>query len=257
MNYICVNSGKATKVDTLKVQTSSKKEVSVIIPTYNEKENISELIQEIQKTLSKTSHEIIIVDDNSSDGTGEIIDKYAKSESVVALHRLNAKNILSALQDGAKIARGKNIVIMDADFSHPPSEIPIMLKHLPEFDLVVADRLVKGGGLEGPLRRRIGTRGLNWFCRAVLGIREAKDLTGGFNAIKREKFRQIEFRYKSRWGEFDIELIYRAIKNGCKVKIVPFTYKYRTMGTSKSRDYRYSKGYLMAALRLRFSKNRN
>lgn len=255
--YKCVCKGKVQKSEKLKQFLKGKKHVSVILPTYNEEGNIGRLIKALGQHLKAYKYEIIIVDDNSKDKTPEIINELTKKEKdkVVALHRYGIKGIFSAILDGIRISRGDVIVIMDADFSHQPHIVPKLLAYTRHYDMVSGSRFIKGSRIEAPFMRRTTTLALNFVVRIILGLKP-KDLTGGFHAIRKEKFKQLKFKYKAVFGEFDMELFYLANKKKWKIKEIPFTYNYREEGASKSSDsmihyVMYGIKYLKRAVQIR------
>lgn len=222
------------------VAATKKKAVSVIVPTYNEEGNVGRLIEAISSSLESSGRkdfEIIVVDDASRDSTPAIMDRYAAAGSVAAVHRHGVRGIFSAITDGARVARSDIVVIMDADFSHPPAKIPELLEKMGEggFDLVSASRFTTGGGIEAPFSRKFSTIIFNSVIRLVMGSR-ITDWTGGFHAMRREEFLALSFRYPAKWGEFDLELLYRAKKAGLKIAEVPFIYSFREEGQSKSAE---------------------
>jgi dolichol-phosphate mannosyltransferase len=251
MHKYRIVTGKGEKIyHELELCNSEELDVSIVIPTYNEEGNIGRLIEEIAKNLKKFSFEIIVVDDASKDKTGELMDSYAKKYPVVAVHREGIRGVFSAQMDGTKIARGKFLGFMDADLSHPPAMLALMLKY-PDYDIVNASRYVKGGGEKAPFQRKFGSHMLNILCRILGGIK-TKDITGVYHIINKKKFREITFKYPSLWGDFDIELFYRAEKQGFRIKEVPFMYVYRQEGMSKSFNlFRIAYVYSMKALKLR------
>jgi len=225
---------------------------SVILPTYNEEKNIPRMIKEISKNLRRVSYEIIIVDDNSNDKTPEIIDSY-KSTRIVALHRYGTRGILSAINDGMKIAKGKFIIMMDADFSHPPKKIFEMLKYCSKYDLVNCSRFAKGGGMNAPFLQKYSTILFNFIIRLIFLDIGLTDYTGGFHVIKKNKFQDLKFEYRYYWGEFDLELLYSSYRKRFKIKEISYVYKYREEGKSKSQSYiKYAYIYWKMALKLRF-----
>lgn len=253
MLYKCVCKDKICYFECIK-QCNKKAYVSVILPTYNEEELIAKLLKKLIFYLNGKDYEIIVVDDDSNDKTPKIIDKFAKKYDIIALHRYGVKGIFSALKDGVKLSHGKVIVLMDADFSHPPEKVPELLKYIPEYDLVSGSRFIKGSKIIAPLPRKLATICLNKVLRIILRLKP-KDLTGAFHAIKRDKFYQINFRYDAIWGEFDMELFYEAIKKGFKIKEIPFTYDFRKEGTSKSENLiKYGFVYLIRAIKIAFFK---
>ena len=249
--YRCVYDRGVVQADDISsCKLKGKRYVSVVLPTYNEAGNIERLIAALSESLKGHAFEIVVVDDSSTDGTGAIIDRYAK-KNVVAVHRSGIRGIFSALMDGIRLSRGEVVVIMDADFSHPPRIVPELVREIKNFDLVSGSRFVSGAGIEAPFSRKFATLALNFACRFLLGT-NILDSTGGFHAIKKKKLNEIAFRYPSIWGEFDMELLYVARKKGFKIKEIPFTYKFREEGTSKSSNLlKYGWVYLSRAVQLR------
>ncbi len=232
-------------------QFNDGREISVILPTYNEEGNIKRLVYAIQTELKSVSFEIIIMDDDSKDGTSEIIDNVA-GKNVVAVHRVGKRGIFSAILGGVKISSGKYIIIMDADFSHPTAKLREFLKYREDYDVVIGSRFLKESHIEAPFFRKISTIMLNKVCNLILGLK-VKDSTGGFHLIRKSKFEGLNFKYPAIWGEFDLELIYLAVKNGWKMKEIPFTYKFREEGPSKSENLlKYAYIYLKRVIQLRF-----
>ncbi|MBI3034063.1 polyprenol monophosphomannose synthase [Candidatus Woesearchaeota archaeon] len=230
-------------------------QVSVIIPTYNEESNIERLVKSLSSALRGFDYEIVVVDDASRDRTPEIIDRLSLSGRVSALHREGVKGIFSALIDGVRVARGNYIVIMDADFSHPPEYVPVLVREAVKSgcDIVAGSRFLRGSVFIAPFARRVFPTLLNALCRFILGIK-VTDVFTGFHAMKKERFLQIRFRYPSEWGEFDMELLFKAQGMGFSMKDVPFSYRYRERGVSKSsgmKIVRYAFVYLRRAIQLR------
>lgn len=224
----------------------------MVIPTYNEENNIAMLIRSLHKNLGERKYEIVVVDDSSSDSTPQIIDNFAKSKKInlVALHRYSSRGILSAIQDGVTISTGKVIVTIDADFSHPPEVVPRLLDNIKNNDIVSGSRFA-GNSMDAPFLRKFGTIVINKIIRWILGL-EQKDCTGGFHAIKKSKFNQLQFRYNSLFGEFDMELLLRANKLKFKIKEIPYTYRFRKEGKSKCENLlKYGWIYLIRAFQLR------
>ncbi len=253
--YRCVCKARTCEFGVIRPCSSRKKFVSVILPTYNEEGNIGRIVRELRKSFLIYDSEIVIVDDNSSDKTPEIMDLLAKKDGVVALHRYGVRGIFSAIRDGIKISRGSVVVIMDADFSHPPQIVPKLLEFIDDYDIVSGSRFIKGSGIEAPFMRKATTVILNRVVRVILGLRQ-HDITGGFHAIKKDRFNQLKFRFRTLFGEFDMELFYLANKKGFRIKEIPFTYNYREEGLSKSSDNMihyigYGLHYLMRAMEIR------
>jgi dolichol-phosphate mannosyltransferase len=231
-------------------------DVSVVLPTYNEAAGIERIIAALSAALKKYKYEIVVVDDNSKDDTPQIIDRLAAKGHVAALHRFGIRGIFSAINDGVRVAEGKIIVIMDADFSHPPALVPRMLSSIKDFDLVSGSRFCSCGGVNAPGMRKFSTTAFNSAIRFVLGI-NITDWTGGFHAIRKDAYKRLRFKYPSSWGEFDLELLFRARKSRLKILEIPFVYNFREEGTSKSAEglsffFGYALKYGLRALRLRF-----
>ena len=254
--YKYVGYGKKLEFDELRKPVSRKKEISIVLPTYNEEGNIGRLVRGINKVMSKTkyknSYEIVIVDDNSSDKTSEMIDKLSKKDKVVALHRYKDKGIFSAVLAGVKIANGKYILNMDSDFNHPPEYILRLLKYKDKYDIVLCSRFVKGGDMPSTFISKYGAIGINRIISNILHL-GINDGNGGFHIMKKSDFDRIKFRYEVVFGEFGFELFYRARRLGLKIKEVPFVYRIRDSGESgMGNKLKMSYVYLKRALQLRF-----
>jgi dolichol-phosphate mannosyltransferase len=211
--------------------------VWVILPTYNEAENLEPLVEAVVARLPE-SRRVLIVDDNSPDGTGEIADRLAAADDDVAvLHRMVKEGLGPAYIAGFReaLAGGAELVIeMDADFSHDPSYLLQMLRAAEEADLVIGSRYVPGGGVTdwGPVRRFI-SRGGSAYARAVLGI-DVRDLTGGFKCLRRQVLEEIGLDSIDSLGyAFQVEVTYRAIKAGFRVVEIPIVFRDRRQGKSK------------------------
>ena len=212
-------------------------DVWVILPTYNEAENLERIVAAVLERLSE-SRRVLIVDDNSPDGTGEIADRLAADEeSIAVLHRNRKEGLGPAYLAGFRVALeagAQRIVEMDADFSHDPSYLPGLIEATEHADLAIGSRYVPGGGITdwGPMRRFI-SRGGSAYARAALGL-PVKDLTGGFKCFRRIVLETINLdTIEARGYAFQVETTYRAIKEGFRVVEVPIVFKDRADGTSK------------------------
>jgi dolichol-phosphate mannosyltransferase len=212
-------------------------EVWVILPTYNEAENLERIVGAVLEHLP-ASRRILIVDDNSPDGTGEIADRLAEADdSIAVLHRPLKEGLGPAYLAGFRVALeggAERIIEMDADFSHDPSYLPRLIDATEHADLGIGSRYVPGGGITdwGPMRRFI-SRGGSAYARAALGL-PIKDLTGGFKCFRRIVLETINLdTIEARGYAFQVETTYRAIKAGFRVVEVPIVFKDRTDGTSK------------------------
>lgn len=216
---------------------TGKMPLSIVLPTYNESQNIASMLDSIAETLpADVVAEIIVVDDNSPDGTGDIASQYARNINnkqlyVQVIRRPDKQGLSSAILAGVQSAAGDIIVVMDGDFSHPPQSIPHMVEELQnsEYDIVVASRYVKGGSVIGwPFKRRLMSRGATKIAQVGLGI-EVKDPMSGFFAFKRHVIEGVKFDaigYKML-----LEILVKA--KGARVKEVPYTFTNRVAGASK------------------------
>jgi dolichol-phosphate mannosyltransferase len=209
----------------------------LVLPTFNEAENVEPFVAAVLAKLPPSSR-ILIVDDNSPDGTGEIADRLAAElESVRVLHRPRKEGLGPAYIAGFRVAltEGAGLVLeMDSDFSHEPAYLPRLLAAADRADLVIGSRYVPGGGVGdwGALRRAI-SRGGSAYARYVLGV-GIRDLTGGFKCFRREVLEAIDLdAVRSRGYAFQVELTYRAIEQGFEVVEVPIVFRDRRVGASK------------------------
>jgi len=233
---------------TQSIESHEKVALSIVVPTYNESENIVKLIEAIRSNIPNTVYaEIIVVDDNSPDETGRIVENYIgfendsvssnninndKKSVIKVIHRENKNGLISAILEGIQSSMGENILVMDADFSHPPETIPKMLEKLsePDCDLVIASRYVKGGSVIGwPIKRRIISKGATNIARHGLKISSIKDPMSGFFAFKRHVLQNITF--DTTGYKLLLEILVKA--NNIKVKEIPYTFINRKVGESK------------------------
>jgi len=225
----------------------------VIVPTYNEKENIKRLLKEILKI----SHlDVLVVDDNSPDRTWEIVKGIAKKNKRVHL-LLRTKNKGRGLAGiaGFKYALKNNydyILEMDADFSHNPRYIPDFLRKIKSCDVVLGSRAIKGGRNIGrPLLRRTITRLANLYIRLIFGLK-VKDCNSGYRCFRREVLEKIELdKFISDGPSIVQEVLYKVHLNGFKIKEIPIVFEERTEGSSKLGPKQLYKGYIMV-LKLKF-----
>lgn len=230
----------------------------IILPTYNERENLSDLIRVILN-LGIPELFIIVVDDNSPDGTGKTADQLAATHSQVSvIHRTGKLGLGSAYITGFREAlkKGAELVFeMDADFSHNPKEIPNFIRAEQKgYDVVVGSRRIPDGGiLNWGIARNMMSKGAMWFSRLVLGLK-TKDVTSGFRCYSRRVIETINWNeIKSNGYSFQEETIYYCEKRGFKVKEIPIIFKDRVKGKSKlSRTEIIN--FFLTILRLRFKK---
>jgi dolichol-phosphate mannosyltransferase len=216
-------------------------QVWVVIPTYNEAANIEGIVRATVAELDRVApgdYRILVVDDNSPDGTGQIADRLAAAHPQVEVMHRAAKTGLGhaylagfarALDGGAEL-----VIEMDADFSHDPRYLGPLLDAAKEADLVLGSRYVEGGGVEDwGLLRRLISRGGGFYARKILGV-QIHDLTGGFKCIHRRVLETIQLEtIRAEGYVFQIEVTYRALRAGFRVKEIPIVFKDRSVGSSK------------------------
>ncbi len=212
-------------------------ETWLILPTYNEAENIAPFVEAVQAELPAGA-QVLIVDDSSPDGTGEIADRLvAEREGVRVLHRPLREGLGPAYIAGFReaLAGGAGLILeMDSDFSHEPAYLPRLLEAIEGADLVIGSRYVDGGGVGdwGAMRRAI-SRGGSAYARLLLGVPVA-DLTGGFKCFRREVLEAIDLdAVQAKGYAFQVELTYRAVQRGFRVVEVPIVFRDRRVGSSK------------------------
>lgn len=213
--------------------------VCVVIPTYNENENIGKLIPQLCSAFEKNSinGSILVVDDNSPDGTGQAAEELSKKYPVSVLHKEEKAGIGAAYIAGFKecLANGSDIICeMDADLSHDPKYFPAIIKGLESADLVLGSRYIPGGGtVNWGTYRKMVSGNANRLVRLMTGIK-INDTTGGYRAYRAEVLRAIDIQnIRSNGYEFQIEMLYKTLKAGFTVKEVPIIFREREEGVSK------------------------
>jgi dolichol-phosphate mannosyltransferase len=212
----------------------------LILPTYNEAENIEGLVRAALAQLETTGreHTILVVDDGSPDGTGRIADRLAEELAFVrVLHRERKQGLGRAYLAGfgLALANGAELVLeMDADFSHDPADLPRLIAAAEAADLVLGSRYVPGGGVSSWGRvRRLLSRGGSAYARILLGV-PVRDLTGGFKCFHRRVLEAIDLEHVHADGYgFQIELTYKAVRAGFTVAEIPILFRERSVGKSK------------------------
>ncbi len=213
-------------------------QVVVIVPTYNERENIESLVTQL--LALPTAVRIIVVDDNSPDSTGAIADRLAVESNghVGVIHRAGKLGLGTAYVAGFKraLAEGADLICtMDADFSHNPRYIPAMMDKIGQgYDLVIGSRYVRGGGASGcTFARKLLSWGANAFARTMLGL-HAHDTTAGFRCYRRDVLQEMDLDgIKASGYSFLIEMLYRVQRRGWRVGEVSIVFENRRLGTSK------------------------
>lgn len=208
----------------------------VVIPTYNERGNIEKIIPQI--LAQDEGIHILVVDDNSPDGTGEITDRLASANSRIhVLHRRGKLGLGSAYREGFRYALeqgASNIVEMDADFSHDPAMLPVFLEKMQSFDMVVGSRYLNGVSVVNwPLRRLMLSYFASVYTRIITGLK-LSDCTSGFKCFRREVLQAIDLtKVRSDGYSFQIEMNYRCHEKGFRIGEVPIIFIDRHAGTSK------------------------
>ncbi len=211
--------------------------IYIVIPTYNEKENLENLVKEIFALKIENSR-VIIVDDNSPDGTGDLAEKLVENYNLSVIHRSAKQGIGSAYKQGFSLAIQNNadlIIQMDADLSHNPKDIPRLITAcLKGYDIVIGSRKIKGGQIiNWNLWRKFCSWGAMSFARLALNIK-TKDLTAGFRCFRKEALQKINFQnLESNGYAWLEEIIYLAEKNNLKIKEMPVVFTDRRAGQSK------------------------
>jgi dolichol-phosphate mannosyltransferase len=239
-------------------------QLTICLPTYNERENLEPLVRALADVFRENGLDanIVVVDDNSPDGTGELADELARSLPFVSVvHRPRKEGLgpayLAAFRT-ALAAEPQLVLTMDCDFSHDPADVPRLVRGAESADVVVGSRYIPGGGVRnwGPLRRAI-SRGGSLYAQVLLGV-GVRDLTGGFKCYRREVLEQIGLeRITSRGYAFQIETTYRALRAGFRVIEIPIVFTDREAGRSKmSRTIVLEAIGRVPALRLRAARGR-
>ncbi|MHA7646377.1 glycosyltransferase [Nitrosopumilus sp. S4] len=213
-------------------------QISIILPTYNESQNILGMLKLIHENIPKgVNTETIVVDDNSPDGTGKLVEDYISNIKKIAgstidiVHRKAKKGLSSAILNGIQTAKGDTIVVMDSDFSHPPQIIPKMIEMFKQYqcDLVVASRYISGGNIQGwTTKRKIMSKIATMIAKKGLGVK-TKDPMSGFFAFKKNIIKELSF--DALGYKFLLELLVKT--KGINIKEIPYTFENRKFGSSK------------------------
>lgn len=236
------------------VSAATDRMIMVMVPTYNEAENIGDLVPRILSLPCKL--EIIIVDDDSPDGTGDLVDRIASADSRVhVVHRIGARGRASAGIAGFKAALGNAnvelVVEMDADFSHDPADIPRLVEHAGEFDVVIGSRYVRGGrSVNCTARNMLFSRIINVVNRAIFGL-PVLDTSGGFKCYRRRVLESINLdNFQAREYSVGLETLVKCKNHGFSMMEVPIVFRNRTRGRSKA-DLHVLVEYPLTLLRLK------
>ena len=241
--------------------------VSVILPTFNERDNICDLVDAIHKQLEPAgyAYEVLVVDDNSPDGTAEVVRRRYRLEhagsallpgsergTLRLFVRTQNKGLANSIRDGLLVAQGRTLVVMDTDFNHDPAMIPQMVDLLRYYDLVIGSRFVMRGGMEDRLRYHFSQL-YNVFIRALFQTQIQDNLSGYF-AIRRERLYSLAPLFPAifyGYGDYFIRLLLAAWRQDWKILEVPVFYILRRHGDSKTGFWSVFKKYTAAVLCLR------
>jgi dolichol-phosphate mannosyltransferase len=243
--------------------------VSVVLPTYNERDNIIDLVVAIVGELEPmgAGYEVLVVDDSSPDGTAQLVrDHFALAEGaknewqgtigsfghIRVVVRTVDKGLAKSIRHGLEVAQGRTLVVMDTDFNHDPAMIPQMVDLLRYYDLVIGSRFVMRGGMEDEVRYRLSFV-YNFFIRALFLI-QIQDNLSGFFAVRQERFFQLAPLFDKifyGYGDYFIRLLLVAWRRDWKILEVPVFYILRRHGDSKTGFWRIFRDYTTAVVRLR------
>jgi dolichol-phosphate mannosyltransferase len=209
----------------------------ISLATYNEAGNLEPLVETIRQFAPRS--EILVVDDNSPDGTGQIADRLAAVKPPVhVIHREGKLGLGTAMLEaiGFAVRNGYDYLLnLDADFSHPPRFIPALLEGMTDHDVMIGSRYVPGGGVEGgfTFKRKFMSSGINWYARLLLGL-SSKDNSGAFRCYRVSKLAQIDLKkVRSRGYSFQEEILYWCKRVGCRIGETPILFENRRSGVSK------------------------
>ena len=215
----------------------------IVLPTYNERENIGELLKALLRVFQKIkgfNMHILVVDDNSPDGTASIVRKFSKKHKNIHLLTGEKKGLGVAYMRGFRYAINKLkvdvIFQMDADLSHDPNLFPKFLKEIQNgYDVVIGSRYINGGGTpDWSLSRKVMSKGANTLTKIATGITNIHDFTSGYRAIRASYLKKIDFNIQNLKGyAFLVELLYELHRNGAKIKEIPLVFHDRIYGKTK------------------------
>lgn len=224
--------------------------ISVVVPAYNEEEVITDFIYTFFRDFRPASFELIVVDDGSTDRTKEILERLSKKHKQLKVISYSPNRGLGhALKTGISSSRGKIIVTMDSDLSHPPSMIPDLLKELDGHQAVIGSRYISAKR-DSEYNHYMLSRLTNYFTRMVTATSHVKDVTSGFRAYKASSIRKISTREKG--FEVEIEILVKLLKEGAKVKEIPIPLIDRLKGESKFTMVRNGPRYVFSLAKIFF-----
>lgn len=227
--------------------------LSVVLPTYNEREGIAEVVGEVLAVArgAGLAPEVLVVDDDSPDGTAAHVTAAFAGDPAVRVHvRRGVRGLAGAVRRGLELARGETLAVMDADGNHDPALLPRMVRHAAEVDVVVGSRYVPGGGMPTSRVRAAGSYALNLAVRAVLSL-PVHDSLSGYLCFRRGLLGRLDAdAVFYGYGDYAVRLLYHVVRSGGRVLELPTVYRARKGGTSKTRLLAHTGSYLVAVLRL-------
>jgi len=230
--------------------------VSIVLPSYNERGSLEKLIPALYDELAKKNYtdiEVLVVDDNSPDGTPELVRELTQAFPTIKLIlRQDEKGLASAVQRGLQESTGDVVVVMDSDFNHHPEDVPRLLEHIDRYDMVVGSRYVPGGDMETSKLRYYLSYAFNLFVRFLLGLKTTDNLSGFF-AMRRSAVDQLDSKsIFEGFGEFHIPLAYWATRiKKISIHEVSTVYRHRIYGESKFKYFPNLVNYTKVVLRLK------
>lgn len=233
----------------------SEPQVSVILPTYNEKDNILDLVAEIKERLTGYSKEILVVDDNSPDGTAAVVrEKFAGDPEVVVIVRTSNRGMANSIREGLEESRGRQLVVMGSDFNHLPVYIPFMVKALDYYDGVFGSRFLYGSWIDSIVHHKLSWS-FNLFIRVLLGGSITDNLYG-YYAIRREVIEKCHYD-DIFWGfgDYCIRLLYYLEVSRTSILQIPMVVGERRAGTGNRAWVRTLIRYLISTIELTLNKN--
>jgi dolichol-phosphate mannosyltransferase len=229
------------------------RDVSIILPTYNERDNILDLVNRIIRTLEgSVNYELIIVDDDSPDGTAEAVKRELAARENIQLHvRNNERGLATAVRKGIELSSGSVIVVMDTDFNHDPKYIPQFLNLMQFYDVVVGSRFLYGGGMYSRWRYYASML-YNGFIRIFLGI-PITDKLSGFFAMRRESLQEIDCdRIFYGYGDYFIRFLATVVNLKLRILEIPVFYDNRRSGETKTKFLKEFLRYTASVMKIRF-----
>ena len=230
--------------------------VSVVLPTYNEREGIAELVEEILAVgrAAGLALEVVVVDDDSPDGTAEHLRHVLGADPALRVCvRRGERGLASAIRYGLGEARGSTIVVMDSDGNHDPAQVPLMVRCADDFEVVVGSRYVLGGGMLTSRFRYWASYAFNVLIRVVLGL-NIHDNLSGYLVFRRTLLDRLDVPpIFHGYGDYAVRFLYQTVRQGGRVLEVPTVYRFRKGGESKTRFLAYFWTYLASVFRLRLS----